>query len=453
MKSPKVTRVSELASYVLAVIFVLMPFHALLTVFASTLVGHYDLLRLWKEIILVLLTPVATWVVWKSPNLQKRLREGWLFWAIAAYVVLHVMLGLVALAKGQVNSYSLLYAWVINLRPMFVFVLAYIFASQSDWLKDRWKQLLLIPATAVVAFGLLQATILPHDFLSSFGYNVSTIEPFQTVDSQQDYVRVQSTLRGSNPLGAYLVLALTGFLVLMQRNRSRRNLTLILATVAGFGVLFATYSRSAYIGMIISTLALVLLTVKQPHLRKRLWLGLAALAVLMSGIFVILRNNDRFENTFFHTSEQSVSDESSNEQRASALNSGMRDVVNEPFGRGPGTAGPASVHNVRPARVAENYYLQISQEVGWLGLGLFVAIVAMVGGQLWRLRHELLARTLLVALIGISVIGLVQHVWADDTLAIIWWGMAGVCLAQLVGSAAKTKTASGKMKRVLHKAK
>jgi chromate transport protein ChrA len=87
------------------------------------------------------------------------------------------------------------------------------------------------------------------------------------------------------------------------------------------------------------------------------------------------------------------------------------------------------VHNLRPGRISENYYLQIGQEVGWLGLGLFVAIVIMVGHSLWRLRHELLARTLFVSLIGISVVALVQHVWVDDTLALLWWGFAGTALA------------------------
>jgi len=429
MTSPKNTKISVLASYVLGGILLLVPFHALLTIFASTLVGHYDLLKLWKEVLLLLLTPVAGWVVWKTPDLQKRLREGWLFWAIAAYVLLHLCLGAIALAKGQVNNYSLVYAWIINLRPLLIFVLAYIFATQTPWLRDNWKRLLLVPAVLVIGFGMLQATVLPYDFLRNFGYNVNTIEPFQTVDSKLGYVRIQSTLRGSNPLGAYLVLILSGLLVLMQRNRSRRNITVILITLAGAGVLFATYSRSAYIGAFVAALALVLMLVHKSRLQRQLWWGLAVFAVVLAGAFALLRDNDRFENTFFHTNEQSQSATSSNSQRLSALQGATRDVVHEPFGRGPGTAGPASVHNSRPGRISENYYLQIGQEVGWLGLGLFVAIVVMVGHSLWRLRHELLARTLFVSLIGISVVALVQHVWADDTLALLWWGFAGVALA------------------------
>src|SRR5262245_61309685 len=122
----KTTKISDYGSYVLGAVLVIVPFHALLTVFASTIFGHYDALKLWKEVVLLLLLPVAGWVFWKSSDLQKRLREGWLFWAMVVYVALHLLLGLMALAKGQVNAYAMLYAWIINLRPMLIFALAYV---------------------------------------------------------------------------------------------------------------------------------------------------------------------------------------------------------------------------------------------------------------------------------------------------------------------------------------
>ncbi|MGH8466822.1 MAG: O-antigen ligase family protein, partial [Pseudomonas sp.] len=152
-------------------------------------------------------------------------------------------------------------------------------------------------------------------------------------------------------------------------------------------------------------------------------------AVLAFGLLAVFRDNDRVENIIFHTDENSLSATSSNEQRASAIQDGLADLANEPFGRGPGTAGPASAHNSQPARIAENYYLQIGQETGWLGLGLFVAIVWMVGRRLWHRRSDPLARALFVSLIGLSFISLVQHAWTDDTLAILWWGLAGVAMA------------------------
>jgi hypothetical protein len=433
MKPANMTKLTAFASVVLATVLVLVPFHALLTVAASTITGHYEYLRLWKELVLLALAPLVGVIIWKTPGMWQRIRlqwqDGWLFWAIACYAVLHIILGLVALGKGQVNSYALLYAWIGDLRPMYILLLAWLLANQAPWLRQYWKRLVLWPAVVVIGFGLLQVTVLPVDFLHNFGYNVSTISPYETIDNKADYVRIQSTLRGSNPLGAYLVLVLSAVLVILGRRRTQHDLAAGALLVVGSIVLAATYSRSAYIGLVLSLFGLVVLAVRGRQAQRRLALGLVVMAVLAGLAFGVLRNNDHFENTFFHTNEHSRSAISSNEQRASALRNGLQDVLHEPFGRGPGTAGPASLHNVEPARISENYYLQIGQEVGWLGLGLFVAIIIMIAKRLWRQRTDPFACTLLVSLIGISFINLVQHAWMDDTLALLWWGLAGIALA------------------------
>ena len=39
---------------------------------------------------------------------------------------------------------------------------------------------------------------------------------------------------------------------------------------------------------------------------------------------------------------------------------------------------------------------------------------------------------LFVSLIGISFINLLSHAWADDTLSLLWFGLAGIALAPRV---------------------
>ena len=94
-----------------------------------------------------------------------------------------------------------------------------------------------------------------------------------------------------------------------------------------------------------------------------------------------------------------------------------------------GSAGPASVYNSHKVRIAENYFVQIGQETGWLGFGLFIAINVLLGQALWRRRSDPLALGLFAALLGLSFINLLSHAWADDTLGLLWWGLAGVALA------------------------
>ena len=429
MKTATPIKPANFAALLLATVLVLVPFQAFLTVFASSFTGHYDIWRLWKEVVILLVVPLAGFVLWRDRAVWKRLRGEWLLWALVCYVLLHFLLGLVALAKGQVNAYALAYALIINLRLVAVFLSAWILAQAVPWLGSRWKQLLLWPAAVVVGFGLLQVFVLPDNFLTHFGYSPATIQAYQTVDSKADFVRIQSTLRGANPLGAYLVITIAGLLVTARRVKGTFNTGLTAAVLLTGTVLFFSYSRSAYVGLLVTLAAAVILAVRNRREQRWLAVSLAAVVLIAGGLFAAFHGNDYVENTIFHTNEDSRSAASSNAHRANAMRAGVRDVISEPFGRGPGTAGPASVHNDRPARIAENYYVQIGQETGWLGLGLLAAILVMISKKLWRRRDQPLARAMLISLAGLCFVNLVQHAWTDDTLAYVWWGFAGIAMS------------------------
>ena len=252
------------------------------------------------------------------------------------------------------------------------------------------------------------------------------------------FVRIQSTLRGADPLGAYLVVIVAAVVALgarllakgrgMDKREKRQLMLLVILGVASLAVLYFTYSRSAYIGAAIAMFGAAWLSITNSQFKRRLLLAAAVLCVLFGGAVLVLRHDPAFENTVFHTSQLSKSPKSSNAAHVIALKKGLHDVIHEPFGRGPGTAGPASTHNNHPARIAENYFLQIGQEVGWLGLALFLAINVLIGKQLWdrRAEDDRLPMVLFVSLLGLSVVNMLLHAWADDTLAYIWWGMAGM---------------------------
>lgn len=308
-------------------------------------------------------------------------------------------------------------------------------ATQSDFLKRHWQKMVLVPAMVVILFGLMQRFVLPYDFLKHVGYGQSTIPAYQTVDNKIDYRRIQSTLRGANPLGAYLVLVIPALFLYVRKEKVTKWVVLAISLV----VLFYSYSRSAWLGL---ALAMGLLIYWSLHSRKRKQSALLAgiiIILIVGGGILALRDNRLVQNTAFHTDVTSGSLESSNESRVEALQSAAKDVLDEPFGRGPGTAGPASFRNYHP-RIAENYFLQVGQEVGWLGIGIFVAINFLVARMLWRQKQEVLAQLLLASLAGLTIVNLLSHAWADDTLALLWWGLAGVALSTgiLNGRANKT---------------
>ena len=62
---------------------------------------------------------------------------------------------------------------------------------------------------------------------------------------------------------------------------------------------------------------------------------------------------------------------------------------------------------------------------------MFVLINAGVGYLLWLRRADPLALTLFASLIGLTLVNMLSHAWADDTLAYVWWGLAGVAMASV----------------------
>jgi len=436
-----------------AAILVLIPFHAFLAVWAASLLGHYTAFRLWKEFLLIPLFIAGVYLLCTNRVLWREAKNSWLLRVMAAYVLLQFGLGAIAYMRHEVNAAALAEGIIEDTRLMVFFCIAWIAAAGSPWLRHHWRQSVLIPAAVVVAFGLLQAFVLPANFLSHFGYSSATIKPYELVDQNSQFVRVQSTLRGANPLGAYLVIISAALIGLAQAKlragkvKTKQFAILSILGIALLVTLYVTYSRSAYIGTALAICGIGWLSIGDERMKRWLLVAVAVVCVFVGSAMLLLRHNTTFEDTFFHTSQLSHSQHSSNQNRTTALENGVHDVMHEPLGHGPGSAGPASVHNNHPARIAENYFLQVGQETGWLGLGLFIAINLLVAKALWRRRseHDPLAIVLLVSLAGITVINMLSHAWADDTLAYVWWGLAGITLAPIMQT--KAEQVHGRQKK------
>jgi hypothetical protein len=149
---------TKLANWLVVIVLVLVPFHAFLTVWGSALFGHYDLLRLWDDILLVALVGIAA--VWLARDVRVR---KWFFASllvrlILAYAGLTLLLGIVSLSKGDVGLKALLYGILVNLRFLAWFLAIILAARRSAWLMRMWPKLVIVPAIAVGAFAVLQYT-------------------------------------------------------------------------------------------------------------------------------------------------------------------------------------------------------------------------------------------------------------------------------------------------------
>jgi O-antigen ligase len=229
------------------------------------------------------------------------------------------------------------------------------------------------------------------------------------------------------------MIVITALVALITKRKKQLKIWGSVFIAAGLVVLFFTYSRSAWLGLGISLAALFYWLFTSDSLRRRLIIIVTLVLVVFGFLVLALRHNNIFENTFFHTDNSSRSPESSNQAHDQALIGGLKSIWHEPFGRGSGTAGPASFRNTKgQPRIAENYYVQIGQEVGVIGLAIFIAINIIVVKYLWLDRRQTLSLVLLASFVGLVAVNVLSHAWADDTLSYVWWGLAGIALAPVI---------------------
>lgn len=401
------------------VILTLIPFHAVISTWGGAGIGPLEVWKSWKEILLLLCLAASIPYLVVKKELPRFFGDP-LFWLIIAYVLAH----LVAWAAFRPETDAALAGLLMNLRFFGMFLLTMVlltFVKRGPLLRVA---LFVIcgGGVIVILFGLLQATILPDDFLRHFGYSKDTIAPVTTLDNNHAIVRLQSTLRGPNPLGQYLIVII---LLLAGWWRRGREVLVSGGIAAALFLLFATYSRSAWIGMVVAGVVFVVLRLPAGKVRRIVLGAGASLVIVAVAIAAIALPHSTFlQNTILHN-KHGDTDKGSTVQHWNAGERSLQRIADHPMGQGPGSAGPASFYGSEE-RIAENYYLQITEEVGVIGIALFVAINAVVVTRLWRRRQNVWVAVWLASFAGISVVNLFLHGWADDTIAIMWWSFAPI---------------------------
>ena len=120
----KYTVLSWVSIFTMLILF-LMPFHALLTVWGSSLIGHYTALRLWKEVLLTASAIGVLYLMLTDHKIRTHTLSRRLVWLILAYIALNIVWGLLALNQHDVTAKALGYGLIVNLRFL-VFFLVYL---------------------------------------------------------------------------------------------------------------------------------------------------------------------------------------------------------------------------------------------------------------------------------------------------------------------------------------
>jgi O-antigen ligase len=411
----------------LALIFVLMPLHAFISTWGGTAIGPIWLWKSWKEIVLAILAVVVVvWLSW-NPKRWRVLADDKLFWLIILFVGLLGILNVSNLAQN--GREAAMAGLAMDTRYLLMFGLGYVLFrfGKFTWPEVRKWVAGFLATTGLVlgVLGLIQVKLIPTDFLSQFGYDKhATIAPYVLIDENPDALRAFVTLRGPNDYGAFLLLPLALSLLFAKRNKW----FLVVALASAIGII-ASGARSAWLAAIITVAALVVVTYGGKVLKstRALTIGAAGLVVaVLVGIAAV--NIPSVRLAVFHSSPGDSSlTEGSTDKHWQSTTDGIQRVIDNPIGCGPGCAGPASYYSAEP-KISENYYVQIAEEAGVIGLALWVSIAGMVAWRLWKLRQDWIVQTLLASFAGLSAIGFWLHVWNDDPVSLIWWGIAGITL-------------------------
>jgi len=426
MKKQSSSLLDKLFIGTLLVVFGGVILHAPLTVGLQTLFPDAALgIKAWKEVVLVIaslllmviLTVRNKWSILKSP----------IFYVIAVYAVLHLLL-IPFFATGTASVVSGL---MIDLRYILFFVLVYAAARMYPQFSKQFIWVGVAGALVVMIFAILQLTVLPYDILKHIGYGVSTIMPFMTVDENMDFIRINSTLRGPNPLGAYAVIVLAvaaAFLLTSKRAlKNRAGVIIAIVSVGGAMALWASYSRSALVAGVVALAIIALVTVAR-RLPRWVWITLCVVALGLAGGLYAARDTHFISHVILHEDPNEGNDTNSNDGHVESLVDGTDRMMSQPIGGGIGSTGSASLLGDNPL-IIENQYLYIAHEVGWLGIILFGVLFVMLLKGLWKKRKNWLALGIFASGIGLALIGLLLPVWADDTVSIVWWGLAALALA------------------------
>lgn len=415
---------------ILLVIFGGIVVHAPLTVGLSTLLPDASfVIKSWKEILLGLALLVCVVIVTTKRKWVEIVQDR-----LILYILLFAALHLLLIAASYTGFESTIAGLFIDVRYILYFALVFVALKLYPQLYKKFMYVFFAGAAVVIGFALLQVTVLPNDFLKYLGYGKTTIMPYLTVDQNENYVRINSTLRGPNPLGIYAVIVLGVVLAAWFKVKgafSRRQQVLAGILAGGAVVaLWASYSRSAALAAVLAV-GSILVSIYGKKVSKKLWMILAVIGLVLLGSLVTLRDTQFVSQVILHEDPHEGNDINSNDGHAESLSEGVRLMLSQPLGAGIGSTGSASLLTDSPV-IIENQYLFIAHETGWLGLAVFLMIFGTVLKRAWRARKDWLAFGVAASGVGIAVAGLVLPVWVDDTVSIIWWGLAAIVLAREV---------------------
>jgi hypothetical protein len=437
-------RLEKSLFYIALAFIVYMPLHVLIVQWFSLATGGIEIWKAAKDIVTVVLVPLLLFISYQK-GLFSNKTFRWLAILASAYAVLHLLF---VVFDSNDDTYSAIVGSVYNIRLVGYLLFGLVlgsFKNGDKYLRHMLTATVLV-ATAVAAFGVAQY-FLPPDLLTHVGYSLERgVKPLFLIDDRPELPRVMSTLKDPNSLGAYLIIPilLTGWSLMSAKVqdslfvRRFRKEVLVVMLMLQLVALVLTFSRGALLGIIISIAVLLCIVYcrRSLALAKKYWYVPLTVFILLPLVFYLGRNTAIVQDYVFHAAV-STTEEDPNQKRITLQQEAVDDILGEPQGYGPGSAGLVSISNPQGGLLTENYYLQIAYEIGWLGLTIFLGILGILIYKLQetcklRSQKSPIAAVMLASLAGYLFYSLLIHLWSNEALALQWWLLCGAIVGMQI---------------------
>lgn len=427
--------IPRLSLWVALLAVVVMPIYPFITTWLGSFIENPLVIKAAKDVVIgVMAIGLLVWLLSDGTRRSRMVRD-WLLYVILGLIVISLFATILA---GDGINQPLLAGILANGRYLAIFFLVYASLRYGD-ANLRYADMILPwlawTGVGLSIIGILQVFVLPLDTLESFGYQKDvTIAPYVLIDDNMNAPRAFATLRGPNDFAAYLLITAIAA-TLLARHNPRWMLGVGLIVFA----LVLSSSRSAWLGLVTALLVVVLSYYTGASNRAKKRIRYAGVLALVVGAITLYAATTvpALRLAIFHSSPDDTHlTEGSTDQHWIATGNGINRVLDDPLGCGIGCSGPASFYGDSP-KIAENYFVQIAEEIGLIGLIVWLGLFVSVMYHLWQRRTDQLALLVFASGVGLSVVGVWLHVWYDDPVSLTWWALAGIILGMSSGKGRK----------------
>lgn len=390
---------------ILSILLIFLPIHTLFFQVARVELnlsgGTSILLQSWKELLIfVLILVVATKMIATGKYSVDSPK-------VVMLTSLFMLSGLIGVIRSPSVSAAIVGARG-TFEPFLLLVLVLCIPLTMNWLR-KMTPLLLGMGSTIAVFAISQSLILGYRFVQKY-YATDGILPTSFSFAGGSIQRAMGTFSSPNQLSLYLVFLLLIAVNLFLRSKNPQHRIFLVASAVPMSIaLVLTVSRSGWVAMLVGMSVSFVLWRRKSH-----FIATAILVLLITiPTFFMFGLDQHFVNTI------EGNDPSANYRtRLTATN--LNIITNNPLGVGIGTVGARAqslAMNGIQTYSTESYLLQMTMELGVIGILLFLLLMMFISANLYRnifKVHDPFARAWGVAALSCLFAALAHAVFIPD---------------------------------------